>query len=99
MNRDNFKAWKELMKLHLETIRGTCLKYLENKYVAPVGPLTVDQIVEKKNHNIMMIDNTSTLNYVEFDEVKDCPTAHKMWINLKHIHRGDANVRRAKEKV
>lgn len=54
-------------KLHLETIGDTSLKYLENKYVVPTGTLTVDQIVEKKNHNIMMIDIASTLNYVEFD--------------------------------
>ena len=59
------------MKLHLATIGDTSLKYLDNKYVAPTGLLFVDQIVEKKNHNIMMIGIASTLNYVEFDEFKD----------------------------
>ena len=61
------------MKLHLATIGDTSLKYLENKYLAPTGPLSMDQLMEKKNHNIMMIDIASTLNYVEFDEVKDFP--------------------------
>ena len=61
--------------MHLETIGDTGLKYLENKYVAPIRPFFVDQIVERKNHNIMMIGISSTLNYVEFDEVKDCLTS------------------------
>ena len=42
----------------------------------------------------MMIDIASTLNYVEFDEVKDCPISHEMWIKLKDIYGGDENVRR-----
>ena len=71
------------MKLHLETIGDTCMKYLKKKYMAPTRTLTMDQIVEKKNHNIMMIDIASTLNYVEFDEVKDCPSAHEMWNKFK----------------
>ena len=44
----------------------------------------------------MMIDIASTLSYVEFDEVKDCKTAHTMWTKLKDIYGGDDNVRRAK---
>ncbi len=84
------------MKLHLETISDTCLKYLENKYVAPTRTLTMDQIVGKKNHNIMMIGIDSTLNYVEFDEVKDCDTTHEMCNKMKDIYGGDGNVRRAK---
>ena len=96
LNKDNFQAWKNLMKLHLETIGDTSLKYLEKKYVAPSGTLTVDQIIEKKNHNIMMIDIAPTHNYVEFDEVKDCGTADKKWVKLKDNYGGDDNVRRAK---
>ena len=30
----------------------------------------------------MMIDIASTLNYVKFDEVKDCATTYEMWIKL-----------------
>ena len=79
LDRDKFQAWQELMKLYLTTIGVVGLKYLEKNYVAPVGPLSMDKIVEKKNHNLMMIDISYTLNYVEFDEVKDCPIAHEMW--------------------
>ena len=56
------------------------------------------EIVEKKNHNIMMIDIASTLSYVEFDEVKDYKIAYAMWNTLKEIYGGDDNVRRAKAK-
>ena len=56
----------------------------------------MEEIVENKNHNIMMIDIPSTLNYAKFDEVKYFPTAHKMWNKLKNIYEGDDNVRRAK---
>jgi hypothetical protein len=30
LNRDNFKVWKELMKLHLAIIGDTSLQFLEN---------------------------------------------------------------------
>ena len=85
------------MKLHLETIGDMSLIYLENKYVGPSGPLTMEKIMKKKNHNIMMIDIASTLNYAEFDEVKDFPATHEMWIKLKDVYGGDENVRRVKE--
>ena len=87
------------MRLHLETISGLGCKYHDTKYMTPTGTLLVEDIVEKKNHNIMMIEITSALNYAEFDEVKDCKTTHKMWIKLKDIYGGDDNVRRAKEKI
>ena len=58
--------------------------------------MNVEEIAEKKNHNIMMIDIASTLNYAKFYEVKDYGTAYEMWIKLKSIYGGDDNVRRAK---
>ena len=64
--------------------------------MAPTGSLIVEQITEKKNHNIMMIDIASTLTYVEFDEVKDYDTTHEIWIKLKDIYGRHDNVRRAK---
>ena len=67
LNRDNFKAWQEFMKLHLETIGDKFLKLLDNKYVAPLDSLIMDQMVQKKSHNTMMIEISSTLNYFEFD--------------------------------
>ena len=44
----------------------------------------------------MMIAIASSLNYVEFDEVKGCATFHDMWTKLKDIYGGDDNIRRAK---
>ena len=86
------------MRLHLGTIGDIFLKFLDNQYVSTLDPLTMDQMVDKKNHNTMMIDISSALNYFEFDEVKDCPTAFDMWDELEKIYRGDDNVKRAKEK-
>ena len=44
----------------------------------------------------MMIDIASSLNYSEFDEVKDCPTTFEMWEKLQKFYGGDKNVQRAK---
>ena len=63
------------MKLHLATIGDSSLEYMVIFYKAPTGTLTMEHIAEKKNHNIMMIDIASALNYVEFDKVKGCATA------------------------
>ena len=96
LNKDNFVAWQGLMRLHLATISDSGCKYLDTKYKTPTRTLSVEDIVEKKNHNIMMIDIASALNYVEFDEVKDYQTTHEMWTKLKDIYGGDDNVRRSK---
>ena len=85
------------MRLHWGTIGDTSLHFLENRYVAPPKPLTMDQMVDMKNHNTMMIDIASSLNYSEFDEVNDCPTAYDMWNKLEKIFEGDDNVKRSKE--
>ena len=83
LNRDNFEAWQELIKLYLATINDLGLKYLENSYNGPTRVFTKEEIIEKKNHNIMMIDISSALNYVEFDEVKGCATTDNMWTKIK----------------
>ena len=64
--------------------------------INPTRILSIEDIVEKKKHNIMMIDIASALNYVEFDEIKDCATTHEMWNKLKDIYGVNDNVRRAK---
>ena len=84
------------MGLHLDTISDSGSKYLDEDYQTPIGTLLVGDIVEKKNHNIMMIYIAYALSYVEFDEVKDSKSALEMWIKLKEIYGGDENVRRAK---
>ena len=67
LNRDNFQAWQELIRLHLG---DSNLKYLDSEYTTPSRTLSVEDISKKKNHNIMMIDIASSLNYVEFDDFK-----------------------------
>ena len=96
LNKYNFVAWKGLMRLHLATISDSGCKYLDEKYKTPTGTLSAGDLAEKKNHNIMIIDITSSLSYAEFDEVKDYKIAHKMWIKLKDIYGRDENVRRDK---
>ena len=96
LNRDNFVAWQELMRLHLSTISDLGCKYVDEDYQTPTWTLSVGDIVEKKNCNIMMIDIASAFSYAKFDEVKDCKIAHAMWNKLKDIYGGDDNVKRAK---
>ena len=64
------------MRLYLETIGDLGLKYLDTKYMPPTRTMSIEKIVEKKSHNIMMIDIASSLSYGEFDEVKDCGTSY-----------------------
>ena len=83
LNKDKFSTWQGLMRLHLAFIGDTGLKYLDAKYVEPIGTLSVNDIAEKKTHNTMMIEIALALSYEEFDEIKDCKSAHAMWIKLK----------------
>ena len=76
LNKDHFVAWKELMRLHLYTIGDIDLHFLDNQYVAPPRPMSLDQMVDMKNHNIMMIDIASSLSNFEFIEFKDYPIAY-----------------------
>ena len=96
LNRDNFLAWQGLMRLHLASIGDTWLKYLDEKYSEPSGILFVNDIVEKKTHNIMMIDIASTLSCEKFDDIEDFKYTFEMWEKLTEIYGGDDNVRRAK---
>ena len=71
LNKDNFVALQELIRLHLTTIIDSSCKYLDEDYQTPTRTLSVGDIAKKKNHNIMMISIASTLSYAKFDEVKD----------------------------
>ena len=97
-NRDNFKIWQELMKLHLMSLSHTICHYLETIYIAPTTPMSTEKMIEHKNHTIMMVDIASTISYKEFDEIKGCKTTHDMWIMLEKIFGGDENVKRDKAK-
>ena len=97
LNRDNFAAWQGLMRLHLGSIDNLGCKYIDEEYKTPNGTLSVEDIIEKKNHNVMMINLASTLSYAKFDEVKDYKNAFEMWNKLKYIYGGDDNVKKAKD--
>ena len=84
------------MRLHLASIGDIGLKYLDAEYVEPTSTLSVNDIVEKKTHNNMMIDIASALSYEEFDVIKDYKSTNTMWKKLTKIYGGDDNVRRAK---
>ena len=43
-----------------------------------------------------MLEIASALSYTEYDDIKGCDTAHKMWENLSNMYGGDDNVKRAK---
>ena len=84
------------MRLHLDSIGDTGLKYLNAEYVEPTGTLSINDIAEKKTHNNTMIDIASALSYEKFGEINDCRFANAMWKKPKEIYGGDDNVRRAK---
>ena len=86
------------MNLHLETINDSGMKYLNTQYKVLARIMIVEEIAKKKNHNIMMIDTASTLNYAKFYEVKGCAPTHEMWTKLKDLYGGDDNVKRDKTK-
>ena len=78
LNRDKFVAWKSLMKLQLGSIGGYAKASIIVNHVDPVGPLTADDLNKKKEDNQAMLEISSTLSYVEYDDIKGCDTAHKM---------------------
>ena len=71
------------MRLHLGNISNLGCKYIDEEYETLNGTLSVEDISEKKSHNIMMIDIASSLSYAKFDEVKDYETTFQMWNKLK----------------
>ena len=96
MNKDNFAAWKSLMKLHLASIGDYAQTSITVDHVDPAGPLTRDDMNKKKEHNQAMLEIASALSYAKYDDIKGCSTAHQMWETLSNIYGGDDNVKRAK---
>ena len=84
------------MKLHLGSIGDYAKTLIIVDHVDLVGPLTIDDLSKKKEHNHAMLEISSALSYVEYDDIKGCDTACKMWTALSTIYEGDQNVQRAK---
>ena len=85
INKDNFIAWKSIMKLHLGSIGDHAQTSIEVEHVDQIGVPTIEDM-KKKEHNQAMLETASTLNYVEFDDIKECVYRCKMWKDLKNIY-------------
>ena len=92
LNGDNFATWKSLIKLHLGSIGDYAKTLITVEHVDPSGPLSADDLNKRKEHNHAMLEIASALNYAEFDDIKGCDTAFKMWKALTNIYGGDQNV-------
>lgn len=77
------------MRLYLSGIRDYALYYLDNEYTPPHRPMTIEQMKAKQEHNNLMIEIASSLNDVEFDDIKDRATAKEMSDKLVLVHGGD----------
>lgn len=71
MNKENFTLWKSGMRLYLSRIGDNSSHYLDNQQTPPNPPMTNDEIIQKKEHNNLMIEIASSLINVDFDDVKD----------------------------
>lgn len=96
LNKENFIAWQSLMKLHLGSISDYAQTCIVTEHVDPIGTPSAQDMKNKQDHNQAMLEIVSALNYAEFDDIKGCNTAFKMWKALSDIYGGDLNVQRAK---
>ena len=67
------------MKLHLGGPRDHAQSSITTEHVDPVGAPATEDMKKKKEHNQAMLEIASALNYIEFDDIKGCNTAFKMW--------------------
>ena len=86
LNRDKFPRWKSLMKLHVGGLGDHAQSTITIEHVDPVGALTIEDLKKKKEHNQAMFEIASALSYVEFDDIKGCDSAKKMWDDLHTIY-------------
>ena len=86
LNKENFFAWKSLMKLHLGSISDYAQTSNSVDHITLVGPLTAEDLSKRKDHNQAMLEIASALSYAKYDDVKGCDTTHKMWETLSTIY-------------
>ena len=60
------------MKLHLGSIGDYAQTSITADHVTPTGPLSVEDMNRKKEHNQVLLEIASTLSYVEYDDIKGC---------------------------
>ena len=92
LNKDNFASWKSLMKLHLGSIGDHAQTTITVEHVDPASVPTAEDTKKNKEHNQVMLEIASSLNYAKFDEIKVCTSTFQMWEALSNIYRGDQNV-------
>ena len=92
LNRDNFLGWKILMKLHLGGLGDHAQSTIIIEHVDPIGALTAKDLKKKKEQNHTMLEMASALSYANFNDIKGCDSAKKIWDALYTIDGGDANV-------
>ena len=74
------------MRLHLEGIGCHAQTSIKVEHVDLVGVPTIEDMKKKKEHTEAMLEIASTLSYVEFDDIKECDIAFKMWDALSTIY-------------
>ena len=84
------------MKLHLGGLGDHAQSTISVEHVDLAGVLTAEDMEKKKEHNQVMLKIASAPRYVEFDDIKGCDTAKKMWDSLHTIYGGKKYVRGAK---
>lgn len=89
------------MKLNLGGLGDHAQSTITTKHVDPARALTTNDLKKKKEHNQEMLEISSSLSYLEFDDIKYCDikycdTTKKMWDAIQTIYGGDTNVLRAK---
>ncbi|MDF3686078.1 hypothetical protein [Enterobacter hormaechei] len=89
LNKENFIAWQSLMKLHLGSIGDYAQNSIITEHTDPAGAPTAEDMKNKQEHNQTMLEIASALSYAEFDDIKGCNTAFKMWKALSDIYGGD----------
>ncbi|GLJ07185.1 hypothetical protein SUGI_0060740 [Cryptomeria japonica] len=97
LNKSSFCTWQKRMKLHLSGIGKYIVYYLENNFITPrTYPLTMEEIKAKKEHIQAMIEITSALTDLEFNDLEGCNDAKVMWDKLISVYGGDEHVQREK---
>ena len=99
INKENFIAWKSLMKMHLGSIGDYAQTSIVTEHIDPTGTPSAEDLKNKQEHNQTMLEIASALNYVEFDDIKGCNTSSKMWNALSNIYGGDLMSKERKEKA
>lgn len=70
-NRDNFKIWKDRMKIYIKSMGAQQWSYVENVFVILIGTLTDDQKREIQENGKVMEALISSLSEIEFIDVED----------------------------